>query len=562
MFARVRARFPLRFGPRSRVLVAGAIAALLAATGVWGCAAVLGFEDTTLRADADADRVEGGTVEGGPLEEGGPGPDGGTSRLTALPASLIVRRGGNVDVTVTLARGADVTGAVTIRVSALPSGVTATTATLAPGVTTGSLKITAAPTATLGAQTITLNADGTALPAALVPLLVADGAGALDVTYDTDGLTSDATKGTGSTFFALALQADSMVVAAGAGGGSPGALNGWIVRRFGTNGAADAAFATKTAAAGVLPTDGEAHAIAIDTKGNVIVAGVSQPAPLQQLTIVRLLPTGALDTTFAGGTVRVAAEVAATASLAYGVAVQADGAVVVVGARRDIVGMTESGIILRFTENGARDATFNGGATVVLPSARFVGVSTDATGVLAAGSTIGGSLPSYVVTRRTAAGAVDPTFGSGGTAAFGNTYRANGFSLLPDGSMALVGEVQQGVAGYTAGVVTAKGTPVFARAYANATSAGFFGIGVQPDGRVVAAGHTAVTNGEARVERILADGNKDMTFGVSGTATIEPAGAPNGFDVTLFSAAIQKDGRILVGGNRTNAGASLYRLWP
>ncbi len=456
MFARFRTAYVRRFGSRFLVLVVGAIAALVVASAVWGCAAVLGFEDTTLRSDTDAERVEGGKIVGGPLEEGGPGPDGGTSRLTALPAALIVRRGGNVDVTVTLARSADVTDAVTIRFSALPTGVTATTATLGPGVTTGSLKITAAATARLGAQTITLNADGTTLPATLVPLLVADGAGALDVTYDTDGLTSDATQGTGSTFFALALQPDSMVVAAGAGGASPGALNGWIVRRFGTHGAADAAFATKTATAGVLPTDGEAHAIAADAKGNIIVAGVSQPAPLQQLTVVRLLPTGALDTTFAGGTVRVAAEVEATASLAYGVAVQPDGAVVVVGARRDIVGMTESGIILRFTENGTRDATFNGGTTVVLPNARFIGVSADAAGVLAAGSTIGGALPSYVITRRTAAGAVDPTFGTGGTTAFGNTYRAQGFSLLPDGSMALVGEVQQGAAGYTAGVAAAK----------------------------------------------------------------------------------------------------------
>ena len=555
MFARVRAPLSPHF-----LVFFVAIAALIASTSVGGCAALLGFEDTTVRSDTDL--VEGGTVEGGPLEEGGPPADGGASRLTAIPASLIVRRGGSVDVTVTLVRASDVTGAVTIRASALPAGVTASTAALAPGVTTGSLKISATVTAALGPQTITLNADGTTLPAALVPLLVADGAGALDTTYDTDGLTSDATKGTGSTFFALALQPDSMVVAAGAGGASPAALGGWIVRRFATNGAVDATFSAKTASAGILPADGEAHAVAIDAKGNIIVAGVSQPAPLQQLTIVRLLPTGALDTTFAGGTVRVAAEVPATASFAYGVAVQADGAVVVVGARRDIAGTTESGILIRFKENGTRDATFNGGTTVVLPNARFVGVSVDAAGVLAAGSTTGGTLPSYVVTRRTAGGAVDATFGSGGTAAFGNTYRANAFAILPDGASALVGDVQQGDAGYTAGVATAKGVAVFARAYAFATSAGFFGVGVQADGRVIAAGHTAVSNGEARVERILADGNRDTTFGVTGTATIEPAGTPNGFDVTLYAAAIQKDGRILVGGNRSNAGASIYRLWP
>ncbi len=309
--------------------------------------------------------------------------------------------------------------------------------------------------------------------------------------------------------------------------------------------------------------DGEARAVAIDAKGNIVCAGVSQGAPLQQLTVVRLLPSGALDTTFAGGVVRVPAEVAATASFANAVAVQPDGAVVVAGLRRELVGGAESGIIIRFKENGTRDATFNGGATVVMPGARFVGVAVDAAGVLATGSTIGVPLPSYVAMRRNAQGALDPTFGSGGTAAFGNTYRANGFALLPDGSIALVGDVQQGPDQYyTAGVASPKGSAVFARAYAMAKGAGFFGIGVQADGRFVAAGHTAVANGEARVDRILADGNKDATFGVGGTATIDPAGAGNAFDVTLFAAAVQKDGRLLVAGNRSNAGASLYRLWP
>lgn len=144
--------------------------ATLSLGSVWGCAAVLGFEETTLRPDGDADVVEGGTIEGGTVD-GGPRPDGGSSRLTTQPPSVIVRRGGTADLAVELARGSDVTGAVTIRLSALPTGVTSTTATLAPGVTTGTLKISASASAALGPRTITVNADGTSLPAALVPLL-------------------------------------------------------------------------------------------------------------------------------------------------------------------------------------------------------------------------------------------------------------------------------------------------------------------------------------------------------------------------------------------------------
>ena len=528
LLARIRARLA-RLSRLARV----APAALVATAGLGGCSLVLGFEDTTLRSGADA----GPSDSGGPADEGGPRPDAGASGLSVKPTSLVIRRGAGVDLTVDLARGADVTGPVTARLSGLPAGVTA-----------------ASP------ATITLNADGSPLPPVSIPLLVADLPGSLDVTFDSDGLVSDPSRGVGSTFLAASVQADGKIIAAGGAAAAGAALNGWVIRRYDSNGVPDTTFNTATSAAGVAPAEGQAQAIAVDAKGNIVCVGFTQPAPTRQLTIVRLLSTGALDKTFGGtGIVRIPGEPPATGSFGFGVAVQPDGAI---GERRDLVGGNLAGIVTRFLESGARDTTFNGGATVVTANTRFVGVAGDADGFLVGGSTIGGSLPSYFATRRTAQGLIDATFGSGGTAAFGNTYRANAFARLADGSFALVGDVASGAAGYTAGVATPKGLGVFARAYGNATGAGFFGIAVQADGNIIAAGHTAVTNGEARVQRLLPTGDKDVAFGTAGTATIEAAGTANGIDVTLFAAAVQPDARILVAGNRTNAGAVIYRLWP
>jgi uncharacterized delta-60 repeat protein len=548
-------------GARPRVgslALVAALAAPLAASAIVGCSLVLGFEDTTLRT-ANAD---GGTTEAGPGdEEGGAPAEGGTTRLTARPTSIVVRRGASADVTVDLVRGSDVTGPVTLRVSGLPLGVTAPNVTLSPPAASATIKLSAQASATLGSKTVTLSADGTSLAAVPISLLVADAAGALDVTFDAAGFVTDPSRGTGTTFLALAVQPDQRIVAGGGAAAMPGALSGWVIRRHAVNGAPDGAFNAAANAAGVAPADGELHALAIDAKGRTVCAGFSQGAPQQQLTVVRLLPTGALDTTFAGGVVRLPVE-SPGPSFGFAVAVQPDNAVVVVGSRRDLLGNNETGILTRFTENGARDATFNGGATVTVPGSRLIGVAIEGGKVLVAGSTIGGALPSYFVNRRTATGANDPTFGNAGTAAFGNTYRANAFARLADGSFALVGDVQQGAQGYTAGVANAQGNAVFARTYANAAGAGFFGLGVQSDGRIVAAGHTAVSNGEARVERILPDGNKDPTFGTGGTAIIKTPGAALGFEVTLFASAVQADGRILAAGNRTNAGGIIYRLWP
>jgi uncharacterized delta-60 repeat protein len=536
------------------------LATLASLAGLTGCSLVLGFEDTTVRAAGDGGSVEGG----GPGMEGGPPVDAGASHLSVTPTSVVLRRGASVDLTVDLARGAELAGTtVTAQLAGLPTGVSAAPATIAPPATTAVVHLTASANATLGSATIMLAADGTALAPIAIPLLVADPPGSLDVTFDADGLVSDPSRGAASTFLALAVQPDGKIIAAGGAAAMGPTLAGWVVRRYAVNGVPDTAFNTLSSAAGASPAEGQAQAVAVDAKGNIVCVGFTLPAPGRQLTVIRLLPTGALDKTFGGnGIVRLPTEVPMTGTFGLGVAVQPNGAIVVAGSRRDNAGTTESGIITRFLENGARDTTFSGGATIVVAGARFVGVAADGDGFLVGGSTIGGALPSYFATRRSAQGILDPMFGSGGNASFGNTYRANAFARLADGSIALAGDVQQGAAGYTSGVATPKGAALFARAYGAGAAAGFFGIAVQADGPIIAAGHTAPPNGEARVERILPDGNKDTTFGSGGTAVIEAAGTANGIDVTLFAAAVQPDGRILAAGNRTNAGAVIYRLWP
>lgn len=555
-FARIRASS----ARLAHVPALASLASLAGLAGMAGCSLVLGFDDTTVRAAGD-----GGSVEAGePATEGGPAVDAGASRLSAKPASLVLRRGANADLTVDLARGAELTGiTVTAQLSGLPMGVTAAPATIAPTATTAVVHVTAATNATLGPTSIMLAADGSALAPIVIPLLVADPPGSLDVTFDADGLVSDPSRGVGSTFLALAVQPDGKIIAAGGAAAMAPTLAGWVVRRYAANGVPDTAFNALTSVAGASPVEGQVQAVAVDAKGNIVCVGFTLPAPGRQLTVMRLLATGAPDKTFGGnGIVRLPTEVPATATFGLGVAVQPDGAIVVAGSRLDTDGTTESGLITRFLDNGARDTTFNGGATIAVAGARFIGVAADGDGFLVGGSTVGGALPSYFATRRSAQGVLDATFGSGGNAAFGNTYRASAFARLADGSIALAGDVQQGASGYTVGVATPKGTAVFARAYGVGNAASFYGIAVQADGPIIAAGHTAPPNGEARVERIRPDGNKDTTFGAGGTAVIEAAGTANGIDVTLFAAAVQADGRILAAGNRTNAGAVIYRLWP
>ncbi|MBX3192444.1 MAG: hypothetical protein KF819_35965 [Labilithrix sp.] len=537
---------------RPRLALFAALASTLAAGG---CALVLGFEDTTLRTN----EIDGSPIdEGQPIPEVDGGVDAGPSRITVSPSTAIVRRGRTLDLTVSITRGNDIGGTVTVRPSNLPLGVTATAPEIAPPAVTGTVRLTAAANATLGPRTIQLTIEGgpATLPSLEVPLLVADGSGAFDVTFDTDGFVFDASRGLDGTFFALALQVDGRILAGGAGA-APTA--GWMARRYSSGGANEAAF--QTASAG-LPADGELRALAIDGLGRIVCVGTSAPlaAAVTTFSVARLTPAGALDASF-GGVQRLTVLETPQGSVARAVAIQPDDMIVVVGSRTE--GASETGLITRYKVDGTRDMAFNGGAPIAIANTRFIGVSIEASGaIVAAGSSTGGALPSYIVTRRTPTGAADATFGTAGTASFGNTYRANGFVRLEGGSLALVGDVRQGVAGYTAGVVSGSGAPVFARAFATVAGAGYYGVAAQGTDRFVAAGHSTALNGEARVDRIFVDGGKDGTFSDGGVAVIEPGGTANAFDVTLYAAAVQPDGRILAAGNRSNAGAVIYRLWP
>lgn len=528
---------------------------LLAATalaGVFGggCALVLGFDDTTLRQDG----IDASTP---PSDANTPPVDAATGeRLRAEPSSLVLRRGTTASVQVLVTRGTDVTVPLTARLDGLPQGVTASIASLGEGVASATLTIDVASTATPGAATLTLAVDPPLLPPFTIPALVADGAGTPDKTFGGAGEVTLANRGVGAKFYALSPEAGGSFLAVGSA--SPAA---WLVRRFASDGATDAAFVTASAG---LPPDGEARAIGIDGSKRIVVVGTSAPpVGVAQLTVVRLDAAGKLDPSFGGtGIVRLASGDAPLGSQGFGVAIGADGGIVVAGVRRDSV-TEDSGILVRFKADGTRDTTWNAGAIVAVSKTRFVGVhAVDGDAVVAAGTDATQTLTSYALLKRTATGVPDPAFGTVGLSTFGLGFRARGSARLPNGAIALVGDSTQAGDTYTGGLASNTGAQVWVRGFATGNDAVFNGVAAQADGRLVAAGGTIAPNAEARVDRILDDAGLDPSFGDAGTAIVAPGGVADGSEVALYAAAVQADGRILVAGNRSTTGAIVIRLWP
>lgn len=523
----------------------GALAILvsLCASG-GGCALVLGFDDTTLRAD-DADGGPSPNEDGG--QEAG---DAAAARLTAQPTEVVLRRGGTADVTVTIVRGGDVQGPVAVQVTDLPAGVTVAPATIRDRETSTKLTFSAAADAPFGTFTAKLSVDKGALAPIALTILVAGASGTPDTTFDTDGFVTDNAKGNNGTFYALAVQPDGKIVAAGAGAG---ATPGWFVRRFRPDGAPDAAFTT---ALGALPTNGEARAIAIDpTTSKIVIAGASSPGiGAIQLTVMRRETTGAPDNTFAGGVFRFVLGDAPVGSTAFALTVQADGSVVVVGRRGELGGKV-SGIAIRLKKDGTRDMAWSDGKIVAVLDNDFVGVAPGPAGsIFIAGTDASAQLGSFYLTKRLTNGLPDGSFGAGGAATFGLGFRAHGFVRMPDGSLVVSGESAQAGNVYTLGRTDAAGGQVFARGIATATGASFNAVTADATGRIVAAGNSTGGVAEARISRVLPDGIVDSTFAKAGTALVTAT--------TLSAVAVQQDGRIVVAGNRAQAGGIVYRIWP
>jgi uncharacterized delta-60 repeat protein len=151
------------------------------------------------------------------------------------------------------------------------------------------------------------------------------------------------------------------------------------------------------------------QAIAIDGAGNAVVAGFVD-ASTRDLVILRVTPSGGLDSTFAtGGVFALTRNGAQTAA---GVAVQSDGAIVVTGIT-DEQSSNQNIFVLRLTPAGVLDADFGvAGVTIVdTPEVEEgAGIALMLDGRILVAGTGAGPL----IARFRTDGTPDPTFGTNG----------------------------------------------------------------------------------------------------------------------------------------------------
>ena len=267
-----------------------------------------------------------------------------------------------------------------------------------------------------------------------------DADGSLDTSFDSDGY---ATIDFGTGFdlgYAVAVDSDGKIVMAG------DVSNDFAVARFNADGSPDTSFSGDgkvTTAVG--SGEDEAYAVAVQSDGKVLAAGFSHNGTTNDFALVRYTTAGVLDNTFGtGGKVTTGF---GNNDKAYAVAVQSDDKIVLAGhngnsfalARYNLDGTLDDtfGSVVSGTTRSGKVTTDIAGS-IVSDVANAVAIQPDGK-IVAAGF----SWLNFALVRYNANGTLDTSFGTGGkvtTDIAGAADKAYGVAIQADGKIVAAGQ--------------------------------------------------------------------------------------------------------------------------
>jgi uncharacterized delta-60 repeat protein len=376
-------------------------------------------------------------------------------------------------------------------------------------------------------------------------------AGMLDPTFGTAGqVITPVANSTG--VIGLVLQPDGKLVAAGDSGAN------LVLQRYDSDGTADPTFGSGGQVNANLGLG--VGGLALQPDGKILVAGTGGDFLHSSLHIVvaRFLADGTLDSTFGS-----AGEVTVGSGLQGGlITVQADGKIVVAGMTLSMGTTIQSVVVARLNADGTTDTAFgtNGLASTflngdVVPIPHGLGIEANGRIVVTTSSELVGFASN---------GSLDAGFGVGGIAKTPQAVSIQGLTILNDGRIVAVGSG-----------VGANGTSDFAilRFFANGNLDNSFGsngetltdfgqaefanaVAVQPDGRYVAAGETALADVISfALVRYNPNGSLDTSFGNGGEAIAFPTTMSSAHQVL-----VQSDGRAVAAGDASGGSFALARF--
>lgn len=226
--------------------------------------------------------------------------------------------------------------------------------------------------------------------------------GSLDLTFDSDGIVTTTIIGNSNDYGrSLAIHQDGKIVVAGYI--HNGSNYDIAVVRYDTTGSLDLNFNSD----GIVSTpigagNDMAFSVAIQQDGKIVVAGKTNNGSNDDFALVRYDSLGILDLTFDNDGI-VTTPIGTKSDVAYSLAIQRDGKIVVAGSSN--TGTNDDFAIVKYNTDGSLDNSFSSDGKVTAPigvstdNGQSIAIQKDGKLVVAGFSLVGSSYYNFSVTR-------------------------------------------------------------------------------------------------------------------------------------------------------------------
>ena len=326
----------------------------------------------------------------------------------------------------------------------------------------------------------------------------------LDTSFGTGGIETT-TIGNGANIFSVAINSSGQIIAGGYS--NPVSSNGFALARYDATGSLDTSFGSDGIQNTTIGTWGSAYSIAIDPLTRKIIAGGASHRTA--FTVARYNENGTLDTTFGTNLTGIETTTVGTDAYIQSVAIDGSGKIVVGGYAR--IASRARFALARYNANGSIDTSFNesspgsndGGVetTTIGNNSYLSSIAIDSSGrIVAGGHSNSGTGYIFTLARYNETGTLDTTFGT----------NLNGIETTTIGNSSYIQS-----------------------------------IAIDSSGRIVAGGYSNNGSGEVfTLARFSSNGTLDTSFGTGGveTTTVSDYGS------NINSIAIDSSERIIAGG--------------
>jgi uncharacterized delta-60 repeat protein len=381
--------------------------------------------------------------------------------------------------------------------------------------------------------------------------------GALDPSFDSDGMVTTDFNGLSDYGYALARQTDGRLVVAG--NVTTIAGTDLALARYDTSGGLDAGFdGDGRVITNLFGSSDQGQAILVQPDGKLVLVGSVGGGGGTDFGVARYYSNGNPDSSFdIEG--HLSTDINGFDDYAFAATVQPDGKLVVAGAAND--GAYDNFVLVRYNPDGDLDITFDGDGIVVMDYAGYIDqiyailVQSDGKLVVAGQVETATSLD-FALARYHPDGSLDTTFGSNGwtvTDFFGKNDCARALVQQLDGKLVVAGYANDGV-DYSFAVarysVDGSPDPTFDGDGRVVTEFGggddlAYALTLQTDSKIVVVGWTFNgVNNDFALARYNPNGSLDSTFDGDGRVITDITGNAD----YLTAVGMQPNGKIMVGG--------------